>query len=75
MKAEKRTIDDLIEELKNTRLSTKAMFASFDDDTLLSMGTNWKYEMSVLAMGFMIIGHQKHHWKIIEEKYFPLVED
>ena len=75
MKAEKRTIDDLIEELKNTRLSTRAMFASFDDDTLLSTGTSWNYEMSVSAMGFMIIGHQKHHLKIIEEKYFPLIED
>lgn len=75
MKAEKRTIEDLIEELKITRLSTKAMFTSFDDETLLITGTNWKYEMSVLAMGFMIIGHQKHHLKIIEEKYFPLIED
>lgn len=75
MKAEKRTTDDLIEELKIVRLSTKAMFASFDDETLLITGTNWKYEMSVLAMGFMIIGHQKHHLKIVEEKYFPLIED
>lgn len=74
MNAERRTIRDLIEDLKIAQLSTKAMFASFDDEMLLTTGTNWKYEISVLAMGFAIIGHQKHHLNIIEEKYFPLAE-
>src|SRR6266496_2090375 len=27
-----------------------------------------------LAMGFMMIGHQIHHLKVIEEKYFPLLD-
>jgi len=75
MKAEQRAIDSLIDELKITRLSTKALFESFDDDTLQNIGTNWKYEISVLAMGFTIIGHQVHHLKIIEEKYFPLLNE
>lgn len=73
MNAERRGITDLIEELKIARLSTKAMFTSFDDETLRRKGVNWKYEISVLAMGFTIIGHQNHHLKIIEEKYLPLV--
>ena len=30
------------------------------------------YEMSVLAMGFNIIGHQLHHFNIIKERYYPL---
>ena len=72
MKAGNRPIENLIDELKITRLSTKAMFDSFDDGTLLKTGMNWKYEMSVLAMGFTIVGHQKHHLKIIEEKYLSL---
>lgn len=74
MKAERRTVDELLEELKITRLSTKAMFASFDDEMLLQTGICWKYEMSVLAMGFNIIGHQIHHFRIMEEKYFPLAD-
>ena len=73
MNAEQRSINGLIDELKITRLSTKALFESFDDDTLQNIGTNWKYEISVLAMGFTIIGHQVHHLKIIEEKYYPLI--
>lgn len=72
MNANRRTMDDLIEEIKIVRLSTKAMFASFDDEILMNIGTNWKYEMSVLAMGFTIVGHQNHHLKIVEEKYLPL---
>ena len=75
MNAEQRAIDSLIDELKITRLSTKALFESFDDNTLQNIGTNWKYEISVLAMGFTIIGHQIHHLKIIEEKYFPLLNE
>lgn len=72
MKTEKRTVENLIEELKIVRLSTKAMFESFDDETLQNIGVNWKHEISVLAMGFAIAGHQNHHFGIIEERYFPL---
>lgn len=70
MNAGKRRIDDLIDELKIVRASTKSMFDGFDNETLQNTGINWKYEISVLAMGFTIIGHQIHHLRIIEEKYF-----
>jgi len=73
MGADRRTIGSLIDELKVTRLSTMAMFEGFDDDTQQNAGTNWEYEISVLAMGFTIIGHQIHHLRIIEEKYYPLL--
>jgi hypothetical protein len=71
--ADSRTITELIYELKAVRLSTIALFDSFNEEQLNRKGMNWKYEMSVLAMGFSIVGHQVHHLKIIEEKYFPLV--
>ena len=69
MKAEKRLFADLIAELKAVRALTKAMFESFDDETLLYQGINWKYEMSVLAMGLAIIGHQIHHLNIIDRNF------
>ena len=73
MAADRRTIGGLIDELRMARLSTKAMFESFDVNTLQNTGVNWKYEISVLAMGFAIIGHQVHHLRIIEDKYNPLL--
>lgn len=74
MNAEGRTTADLVDEMKIVRASTKAMFESFDDAMLRSTGTNWKSEMSVLAIGFTVIGHQIHHLKTIEEEYYPLLE-
>jgi hypothetical protein len=72
-RANAKTVDELIEDLKAVRTATKSLFGSFDDETLMKTGMNWKYEVSVLAMGFMLVGHQIHHLKIIEEKYHPLV--
>jgi hypothetical protein len=73
MRAEKRSIDSLITELKAVRASSKAMFDSFDEEMLLAKGINWKYEISVLAMGFVLLGHQIHHLKIVKDNYYPLL--
>jgi len=73
--ANRRTIDELIEELKTVRLATASLYDGFDEETLLNKGINWKYEISVLAMGFNIIGHQIHHLKVVEEKYYPLLHE
>lgn len=69
-----RDIANVVEELKLARMASKSMFESFDEQILLTKGIVWKDEMSVLAMGFNIIGHQVHHFKIIENKYFPLAD-
>jgi hypothetical protein len=72
--ADSRTIDELIEDMKVARKGTIEMFKSFDREMLLSKATKWTYEISALAMGFTIIGHQIHHLQIIAERYYPLVE-
>ena len=71
--AVRRTVDEMIEEIKVARASTISLFDSFDDEILLHKAVKWKYEISVLAMGFTIIGHQIHHLRIIEERYLPLL--
>lgn len=73
-KADGRTIESLIAELKSVRQASRSLFANFDDEMLRRTGMNWKYEVSVLAMGFSIIGHQIHHLDIIRERYFPLAK-
>jgi hypothetical protein len=65
----RRSLKELSDELKLLRVSTKQLYASFSDEALqrdLVINGN---QMSALAYGFTIIGHQKHHLRIIEEKY------
>ncbi len=73
--ADKRPISELLQELTILRRATGSMFDSFDDETLRCKGICWNYEITVLAMGFAMIGHQLHHLKIIEEKYYSLLGD
>ena len=73
-RANARTIDALIDELITVRRATRSLYDSFDERALRSLGISWEYEISVLAMGFMIIGHQVHHLNVIEERYRPLLE-
>ena len=68
-----RTLESLVNELKLRREVTKLLFVSFTDEALQIIGTASEMQMSALAFGFTILGHQKYHLKIIEEKYLPLI--
>ena len=70
---EGRTPESLIEEMKLRRKVTKLMFESFSDEQVQILGYTSDIQMSALALGFTIVGHQKHHFKIIENKYMPLI--
>lgn len=70
--AKRRTADDLLDELIGVRRATKALYDSFTDDMLRARGVSWEYELSVLDLGFGIIGHQVHHLNIIDERYSTL---
>lgn len=70
--ANRRTVDDLLEEFLALRRSTIRLFASFDDAMLLREGTNAQVRISVLAQGYTIIGHQIHHLDIIRSRYLTL---
>jgi hypothetical protein len=70
--ADELPIEQLIGELRAVRIATNKMFDTFNRKILETTCKFYKYEMSVLAMGFTIIGHQIHHFNIIKEKYFPL---
>lgn len=72
--ADKVKIEKLITELRVVRKSTIALFDTFDTSILESDCHFNDNKMSILAMGFNIIGHQIHHFKIIEDRYFPLVD-
>ncbi len=72
--ANRRNIEDLLEELILVRKSYIALYKSFSPEMLLKSGKGYEgNEYSVLAMAYMIPGHQRWHFKIMEERYFPLL--
>lgn len=64
-----RHLQSLLTELSIVRQSTLALFKSFSADQLKNLGTASNSPVSVRAIGFILIGHQKHHQKIFEERY------
>jgi DinB superfamily len=70
--ANRRSVYDLLDELVSVRRASKALFDSFDDDMLQAKGMSWEYEISVVALGFGIVGHQIHHFNVIRERYSTL---
>lgn len=67
--ANSRSIDDLLNELKIVRTATLILFKSFSEEQLNRLGFASNHSISVRAIGFVIIGHQQHHFKIIKERY------
>lgn len=72
--AGRRSMSDVLEEYKAVRLSSMAMFRSFDDEMLSRSGICNNVHISVLGLGFVLVGHQIHHERILEERYYPLLK-
>lgn len=71
--ANARHLDDIIEELKIVRDSNIILFQSINPSLLLHPGHCFNQQISALALGFVIIGHQIHHLQVIKDKYEPLI--
>jgi uncharacterized damage-inducible protein DinB len=67
--ANARGIQDLLAELSAVRFSTLFLFKSFSPEQLLRTGIASDSTVSVRALGFLIIGHQKHHQSVFEKRY------
>lgn len=67
--ANQRSLQDLLTEMAVVRQATLSLFKSFSSEQLLRIGTASNKQVSVRAIGFVIIGHQNHHQKIFEERY------
>jgi hypothetical protein len=64
---------DLLDELKTLRISVIQLFSSFDESDMENSGICFGQRVSVTALGFVIIGHQIHHLKVIDERYMALI--
>lgn len=64
-----RSLQELLTELAIVRQATISLFKSFSEAQLVRTGVASDNLISVRAIGFIIIGHQKHHQKIFQERY------
>lgn len=67
--ADPRSMDDLVDELFSVRNSTMLLFNSLTDEALNRVGTANGAPISALAIGFIIVGHETHHMKVVQERY------
>ncbi len=74
--ADRRNLEDLLDEYEIVRKATLALFSNFDREMLMRSGIGGhlsKTPISVAALGFMVVGHAIHHQNIISERYLPLL--
>lgn len=65
----KRSLESLKEEMLLARKSTVMLFEYLRDEDLNRKGTASNNPVTVLALGYIIIGHWRHHEKLFKEKY------
>jgi hypothetical protein len=68
-----RKLADLVEEFTNVRLATLSLFSSLDANAWLCRGVANNSEVTVRALAFIAAGHELHHRRILEERYFPAI--
>ena len=68
-----RPLTSLVEEFGNVRSASLALFRSLSKDAWLRRGTANNNEVSVRALAFITAGHELHHRRILEERYFSAI--
>jgi hypothetical protein len=64
-----RSVSDLLEEWTLLRKATIKMFKNFTSEMLEREGVASGWPISVMTIGFIIAGHEKHHQRIFQERY------
>jgi uncharacterized damage-inducible protein DinB len=64
------SLADLIEEFIAVRRATLSLLRTLDEASWVRRGIANKNEVSVRALAYIIAGHEVHHRRILEEKYF-----
>jgi hypothetical protein len=64
-----RPVTDLADEFQAIRSATVHLFRYLDEDEMARRGTANGAAISVRALGFVIAGHERHHAKLLRERY------
>lgn len=67
--ADRRALSELIDEFVALRASTLALFRGFTEEEFVRSGTASGHHVSVRALAYVIAGHERHHVKILRERY------
>ncbi|PKV51088.1 putative damage-inducible protein DinB [Aquimarina sp. MAR_2010_214] len=61
--------EELISDFVSARSNSISLFKSFTDEMLTRIGEASGSPMSARAAGYILEGHQKHHFEVIKERY------
>jgi uncharacterized damage-inducible protein DinB len=67
--ASSRSLGDLVDELEAVRRATLALLTHLPAEAPLRRGTASGKEITVRALAWIIAGHERHHVRIIRERY------
>lgn len=70
-----RKLAGLAREFEAVRRATLLLASSLDEQALLRRGTSSNNPISARALLFIIVGHDRHHWKILQENYLPALSE
>jgi uncharacterized damage-inducible protein DinB len=65
-----RPFAEVIEDYIAVRRATLTLLRNLDEQAWLRRGTASNNEVSVRAIAYLIAGHELHHFRILEQKYF-----
>ena len=65
-----KSLAQMIEELKTARSVTLMHYKHLDEETLSVKGSVSENAVTVRGLGYIIIGHLKHHVNLFKENYF-----
>ena len=64
-----RPLPEIAGELRSVRMASITLFAGLSADALMRRGPANNVEFSVRALAWIIAGHERHHARVIREKY------
>lgn len=67
--ASHRTLLELTEEMLAVRKSNTLLLQSFTDDCWSRTGTSNNHPVDVLSLCYLMVGHMRHHIKVLTERY------
>ncbi|MEZ4413341.1 MAG: DinB family protein [Gemmatimonadales bacterium] len=68
---EARSMADVAAEFRAVRDASLALFSSFSAEAWARIGSASGHPVSARALAWILAGHERHHLRILEERYFP----